>query len=274
MNRNVLLFASVCLTASVLLICFHRPAAGRGEPVTTASTVQATDDSPAVSETPVAAAPKPVAPDTETNSVRPAAAETAAADANEAEAKTAPEKDKYELLRDLSAWAAKDPEAALAETMKLPYGEERAEALAAVCYGVAEIDPAAAVKLAEDLHLDEQPAVVEDLVQQWASTDLISSLAWAGTQPAGATRDEATTRIAYVMSQTDPSDAATLVMNQIPAGPARDEAIMTVLHQWANQDMNSAVGWANNVAATGPLQQRILNELNGILDYKQALGRQ
>jgi len=124
------------------------------------------------------------------------------------------------------------------------------------------------------LHLNEPPAaVMEDLVQQWAGADLTASLEWATAQPAGATRDEYTTRIAFIMSMSDPSDAAALVMDQIPPGPARDEAIMTVLHQWANQNFVAAAAWANQVAP-GPLQQRVLDELNGILDYHQALSNQ
>jgi hypothetical protein len=181
--------------------------------------------------------------------------------------------DKYKVLRDLTAWAAKDPEAALAAILKLPEGDQRNEALAAVCSGIAQTDPADAVKVAQELHLDKQPgAIMEDLVQQWASSDIASSLAWAEDQPAGASRDEFNTRIAFIMSQTDPSDAATLVMNQIPPGPAQDEAIMTVLNQWANQDFTRALGWAKGI--TGPIQGRVISELTGILNYHQALAQQ
>src|SRR6185369_2765878 len=98
------------------------------------------------------------------------------------------------------------PEEALAAAMQLPEGEERTEALTAVCRGLAQTHPEDAVKLAQELHLDEQPAaIMEDLVQQWANSDLASSLAWAEAQPAGAPRDEYTTRIAFIMSQTTPS---------------------------------------------------------------------
>jgi hypothetical protein len=179
--------------------------------------------------------------------------------------------DKYAALRELTAWAARDPEAALAATMTLPDGDERNEALSAVCSGLAQTDPAEAVKLAQELHLDGQPAaVMQDLVQQWASKDLVSSLTWAEDQPEGAPRDEFTTRIAYVMSQTDPSDAATLVMKQIPPGPAQDEAVMTVLHQWADKNFVAAASWAKGVVG-GPLQERVINELNGMMEYQRAL---
>jgi hypothetical protein len=109
-------------------------------------------------------------------------------------------------------------------------------------------------------------------VQQWATIDVASSLAWATVQPAGASRDDYTTRIAFILSQTAPSEAAALVIEQIPPGPAQDEAIMTVLHQLAKQNMIAAAHWAGGVPA-GPLQDRVANELNGILDYQRALGQ-
>jgi hypothetical protein len=176
-------------------------------------------------------------------------------------------------LRELSALAAKDPTAALAAALKLPAGDERNEALTMVCSGMAQTDPAAAIKLAQELQLDKQPgAVMGDLVQQWAGSDLVSSLVWLENQPAGGKRDELTTRVAYVISRNDPSDAADLVMSEIPPGPARDEAVMTVLHQWANQNFVAAANWAQDTVA-GPLQERALNELKGILDYQHALAQ-
>ena len=182
--------------------------------------------------------------------------------------------DKYAALRELSALAARDPAAALAAALKLPAGDERNEALTTVCSGMAQTDPAEAVKLAQVLQLDKQPgAVMGDLVQQWAGNDLVSTLAWVENQPTGGQRDELTTRVAYVMSRNDPSDAAELVMSEIPPGSAQDEAIMTVLHQWANQNFVAAANWAKDTIG-GPLQERALNELNGILDYQHALAQQ
>jgi hypothetical protein len=78
---------------------------------------------------------------------------------------------------------------------------------------------------------------------------------------------------AYVMSQTDPASAANLVINQIPPGPSQNEAVMTVLNQWANQDLNAAATWVKGFPV-GPLQERAVNELEGIANHKQALVRQ
>jgi len=184
------------------------------------------------------------------------------------------EQEKYRLLRELRELAVKDPETALAGAMKLPVGDERNQALAAVCAGLAQTDPADAVKTAQTLHLDEQPgAILENLVQQWAATDMTSALAWADSQPAGDQRDGLTTRVAYVMSQTDPASAANLVFNQIPSGPAQDEAVMTVLNQWANQNLVAASVWVKGFPE-GPLQERAVNEIQGIMNHQQALVRQ
>lgn len=184
------------------------------------------------------------------------------------------EQEKYRLLHELRDWAAKDAEGALAAAMKLPEGDERNQALAAVCSGLAQTDPADAVKMAKNLHLDEQPgAIMENLVQQWAATDLSSALDWANSQPASGQHDGFTMRIAYVMSKTDPADAANLVVNQIPPGPAQDEAVMTVLNQWANQNLVAATVWVKGFPE-GPLQERAIKELEGIVKYQLTLAHQ
>ena len=176
----------------------------------------------------------------------------------------AAEKEEYRLLRELRAVATTNVESALAGAMTFPEGDERNRVLAAVCFGLAQTDPADAVKLAEKLQLGGQGGgVMENLVQQWATADLPSALEWVNSQPQNQQRDEFTMRVAYILSQTDPSDAANLVVNQIAAGTVQDDAIITVLHQWANQDMVAAVNWANGFSDK-TLRLRALNELNGI----------
>jgi hypothetical protein len=178
------------------------------------------------------------------------------------------ELEKYAALRAFREFAAKDPESALAAAIKLPEGNERNQALAAVCFGLAQSNPADAVKMAKSLHLDEQPgAIMENLVQQWAGTDLPSALDWANSQPAGEQRDGLTTRIAYVMSQNDPNDAAQLVINQIPSGPIQDDAVISVLNQWGNQDMIAAAVWVKSFPES-QLQQRAISELEGIENHQ------
>lgn len=271
-KRNLLLFCGLCLTAGFLWIYFSeqfvKPVLQKYIPV----------QSQPVSSTPTMISPKPVAK-VITMPITPASNNVVMSEVilTNVPGEDVNEKDqieKYRLLRELRAWAAKDADAALAAAMKLPAGDNRNEALAAVCFGLAEIDPAAAVKTAKSLHLDDQPgAVLENLIQQWATSDTSSALDWANSQPAGTQRDGLTMRIAYVMSQSDPSAAANLVLSQIMPGSTQDEAIMTVLNQWANQNLTAAANWSKALS-TGPLQERALNELVGIQNRQQALAHQ
>jgi hypothetical protein len=183
----------------------------------------------------------------------------------------APENDSDQALRDFRDWSGKNPERALAAALELPIGENRDRALAAVCFGLAQSNPADAVKLAATFHLDAA-AVTENLVQQWAVSDSTSALQWASYQESGEPRDQFIARIAFVVSQTAPADAALLVKDQIRSGPARDEAMMTVLHQWGNRDLMAAAAWAADFP--GGLQERAISELEGIAEYQRQLARQ
>ena len=185
--------------------------------------------------------------------------------------KSKAEKEKHLLLGELRELAAKNPEGALAEAMKLPAGDERNQALSEVCFGLAQTDPAEAVKTAKQLHLEEQPgAILERLVQQWAAGDSSAAIDWASSQPAGEQRDGLMTRIAYSMCQTDPVGAANLALNQIPSGPAANEAVMMVLHQWADQNLVMATAWVRGFPE-GPLRDRAVGELEEIANRKQAM---
>jgi len=152
--------------------------------------------------------------------------------------------------------------------LNLPAGQERDQALPALCFGLAQTDPAHAVEMAQTLHQPED--VMENLVQQWAANDVVSALVWANNLPAGGQRDQLLQRVTYVLSQTDPSDAAGLVLEQIPPGPAQDETVMTVVHQWGNQNLQAANAWVLTFP-DGPLKERATEELNGIAQYKNAL---
>ena len=175
----------------------------------------------------------------------------------------------WNLARPLWDWrslAATNLELALKEAMQLPDGNKRTQILASICYGVAQSDPADAIQLAQTLHLDQQPgATIENLVEQWGSSDMVSALTWTDQQPAGSQRDAYMTRLAFVLSQSDPSDAASLVTDEIPAGQAQDEAIMIIVHQWASQSMPEAIHWLQGLNSLSPsLQQRALNELENM----------
>jgi len=171
------------------------------------------------------------------------------------------------LMSRLRDWAATDPEGALAWVQAMTPGDERDDALQAVCFGAARKDPAHALEMAQALQ--EPDAVIENLVQQWAGSDLPSALVWANNLPAGSQRDQLFQRAAFVLSQSDPVNAAGLILEQIPPGPVQDEAVMAVVHQWGNQNLVAAADWVKNFP--DPLRERALQELEGIQQFREAL---
>jgi hypothetical protein len=256
MSKQNLILLAVCLGICVLALHSRKPA-----PVSTPPP-------------PAAAESHPVVPAIQTFSVAPLPKPVAAPVTPVTPVQNNPSPIS---MGDLPPWvwramASTNLQAALAEALKLPEGNERNQTLAAVCLALAQTDPADAMQLAQALNLDQQPgATTENIMQQWASSDMSSALQWASQQPAGEQRDSLMTRVALVMSQSDPSDAANLATSEIPAGPAQDDAVMMVLHQWAAQDLPAAIAWANTLSSSSPaLQQRALNELQGMADQRQA----
>ena len=188
---------------------------------------------------------------------------------NPSETPTDPEVEKAriqeETLGVLREWARQQPEKALEWALHQPDGSQRHEVLVDVCYQVAQSDPATALFMAQQLHLNQgQGAVIENLVQQWAAQDVSAAYIWAQAQPTAEEKNGFMARIAFVQAQTDPADAARLVVEQITPGQTQAEAVMTVLHQWALQDMQEANTWAQLFPA-GALRDRAMNELNGML---------
>lgn len=267
MIKKIILFSGICIAACLLALHLQKTV------VNSAVTPNEMTTQPViVSNIPPKPAAKvvftPAKSNIQTKSATPAEPKTAE------EAKGDAEKEKYRLLGELRELAAKDPQGALAQAMKWPAGDDRNKALEAVCFGMAQTDPAEAVKMAKTLHLDEQSgAIMENLVLQWAKTDVSSALEWTKGQPAGEQRDAFTTRIAYSMSQSDPAGAARLVIDQIPPGTAQEEAVMSVLHQWGNQNPTAAANWVNDFPAS-PLRERAIKELEGITRQQQAMANQ
>jgi len=178
--------------------------------------------------------------------------------------------DAVDPLRDWPGWAGADPESALVAALQLPDTDERNDALEGVCLGIAGTDPAAAVNLAGTLSLDKR-GVMAELIQQWATVDLASACAWLRENLAGEQREELFARLAFVWSQTEPSNAAELVLDQISPGPAQTEAVMMVLHQWAIRNLVAAARWVEQFPE-GQIRDRAIDELEGIARTQTASG--
>jgi len=150
---------------------------------------------------------------------------------------------------------------ALKAAGRIPDLERRNEALTALCYRWAELDPREALQLALSCRLDQAPgAVVENLAQQWAAADLAAAREWIDAQPPSDFRSDLAARIGFLWAQTDAKAAAQYVLREITPGPVQEEAVISVLHQWAQQDAASALAWAQTFPS-GDLRDRALHEV-------------
>ena len=180
---------------------------------------------------------------------------------------------RQELLRRVAqGWAGVDAAGAVAWATSLAVPDEQKSALTEVAFQIAQSDPAQAITLAERYGFGDSNGALENLAQLWAGKDLTSALAWATRQPAGDQRDQIFAHIAYVQSQTAPSDAMNLIAGQMTSSPAQIESAISVLHQWGLQDFAAASAWAEQFP-NGPLRDRALQELAGIAVYRQALNQ-
>src|SRR5512140_253902 len=108
------------------------------------------------------------------------------------------------------AWAAKDPQGAIAKAMTLPDGRVREQAL-------------------------------NGIAGEWAHQDPQAALAWAKTLP-GRERDGLTAEILSRWAGADPRSAAAIAL-EMPAGQARNVAVARIAQTWASSDMNAALAW-------------------------------
>jgi len=144
---------------------------------------------------------------------------------------------------------------------------ERIDVLTNACLDWAEFDPADALRMTRTLGLDRpEHAVLEDIVQKWATTDFQAALAWTGREPVGEVRDRLLTRLVFIRSQTEPNEAAVLAVMRISPGPTQVEAIISVLHQWALRDLAPARTWAEQLPAE--IRERALTELANVAEHR------
>jgi hypothetical protein len=175
-------------------------------------------------------------------------------------------------IRDLlSAWAARDAEAALNWVSTLEDSAARSSARSTVCFAVAEKDPRQAVVLALAHGTDEEDdlGLLERLTMQWCERECESAVDWAREQPPGEWRERLLARASFVLSKSDPAAAARLVSGLEP-GTVQDEAALAVLHQWALQDSAAALRWAE--AFSEPiLRERALAEISNLRELTISL---
>jgi hypothetical protein len=120
------------------------------------------------------------------------------------------------------------------------------------------------------LRVPDDEGTLDTLAHLWASKDIAAATKWALARPAGEERDNLLARVAYVLAEKNPREAATMVVNNLAPGDAQIEAAISIVHQWALQDWNAAKEWVDTFPE-GPLRDRAQNEVAGIKEYKEAL---
>ena len=169
-----------------------------------------------------------------------------------------------QLLRRLArAWAAADFEGAVGWLGSLARTEDQKPGFEEACFGAMDSNPGEAVRVWEKCAFTADDHVLANLTQNWATKDLEAARAWVMTRPPGLQRDQAVARIAFVLAQSKPADAATLAVREIPPGPAQIEAVISVLHRWAESDPAGATAWVANFSDP-TLRDRAIGELAGI----------
>ncbi|HEX9048633.1 MAG TPA: hypothetical protein VF988_16515, partial [Verrucomicrobiae bacterium] len=88
--------------------------------------------------------------------------------------------DRNEMLRVVAqSWAAKDAAAALAWAAQLPDAEEQRAILSTIALRLAQSNPAQAVDVAMQYHLDTGGYdLLPSLAVQWAGADFSAALTW------------------------------------------------------------------------------------------------
>lgn len=179
-----------------------------------------------------------------------------------------------ESRRALEAWTQEDPDAALAWATHITDATQRQLALEILCLTLAQHEPRQAVQAAIDTGLcDTDAGLLENLTAQWATSDFAAAHAWVRQQEASDWRDDLVARVAFAGSQSEPADAARLVVGEMAPGPKQNEAAISVLHQWALRDLDAAAAWANTFP-NGNLRTRALSEIECIRLSRQTAAAQ
>lgn len=162
------------------------------------------------------------------------------------------------------AWTDQNRSHALDWAQTLPDPNERETVLVEIFSRISQSDPAEAVRLRQQLATDPvDDAELTNLAQRWAESDLSAVLGWTDSLPPGTQRDQLHARAAFIQSQSNPAEAAQLVLDRIPRGDAQAEALISVVHQWARRDFAAASAWVERIP-DAVLRERATHELEAV----------
>ncbi len=134
----------------------------------------------------------------------------------------------------LTAWAATDPDAALAAAQSLP-ANLRDKTLPQMIGRWAQNDPAGALKAAESLPEELKHKALPQVISNWARTDPEAALAWVAANDDLATMEDAFRNLTY-SDAIEPQKIYDLVMEKMPAGRAFQNTVSQVISRWAQKD--------------------------------------
>lgn len=168
------------------------------------------------------------------------------------------------------SWASVDSSLAAAWAFQLADETERNTALADVALQLAESKPKAALELAVTYDIVENGRIVQlNLTQLWAAQEAEAATEWVRSQNDPEFQAQAYARVALAWAETNPAEAAKLVVERIPRGEVQSEAAMSVLHQWLLRDPAAAESWVE-LFPEGDFRQRAEDELAGFQAYQIA----
>lgn len=180
-----------------------------------------------------------------------------------------PDAEREKGLRELAQdWAMEDPTAAEQWAASLELTAERERALTHVCLKVAEMNPRDAASIAQWHRLHE--GVLEAVASRWADADFDAAAAWASGFSNEELRERVLSRLAMARAGTAPHEAAVIVSESLAPGEVQEEAAMAVLHQWLLKDADAARQWVE-VFPEGPLKERAMAEISGMMSYRERL---
>lgn len=152
-------------------------------------------------------------------------------------------KERERVAPDLArAWAARDPEAAVAWAQTFADAEERKRVIQQAVGQWSQSAPQAAAQYAMQQPAENRGALVEQIMRNWSSKDAESAAAWLAVQPAGAWRDGATSVLANSIAREDGA-AGLQWAGTITDEKRRKREMNKLFRDWHRHDPDAARQW-------------------------------
>ncbi len=154
-----------------------------------------------------------------------------------------------------SEWSRRDPQAAAAWAAELP-DEFRAGAIHAAVGRYAAADSAAALRFLSSLPDSMIRAeAATPLAAQWATADPAAAAAWAASLSSATEQSAALSGVTSAWMSNDPA-AASLWVRALPAGPGKDAAIIALAAAPSiRNDPEAALAWAESISSSEVKEQ-------------------